>query len=54
MEDPILYLETGSQNRAFEESVLTRRLKGDGLILWQNDNTVVIGRKQNAGKKFWM
>lgn len=46
------YLETGSQdpayNLAFEEYVLSHRLEGDYLILWQNDNTVVIGRNQNT------
>lgn len=48
----ILYLETGSQNPyynlAFEEYILTHRLTGDYLLLWQNDNTIVIGRNQNA------
>ncbi len=43
----ILYLETGSTdpcvNLAVEEHVLTRRAQGDWLMLWQNDNTVVIG-----------
>lgn len=47
-----IYLETGSANPfcnlAFEEYVLSRRRSGDYLILWQNDNTVVIGRNQNA------
>ena len=46
------YLETGSQdpayNLAFEEYVLTHRMEGDYLILWQNDNTVVVGQNQNA------
>lgn len=48
----VLYLETGSQNPyynlAFEEYILTHRLTGDYLLLWQNDNTIVIGRNQNA------
>ena len=46
------YLETGSvdpaYNLAFEETVLRRRKDGDYLILWQNENTVVIGQNQNA------
>lgn len=47
-----IYLETGSvdpaYNLAFEETVLRRRRDGDYLILWQNENTVVIGQNQNA------
>lgn len=50
--EPILYLETGSQdpayNLAFEETVLCRRTGGDILILWQNADTVVVGRNQNT------
>ena len=46
------YLETGSidpaYNLAFEEYVLTHRMDGDYLILWQNDNTVVVGQNQNT------
>lgn len=46
------YLETGSvnpfYNLAFEEYVLYNCLEGDWLILWQNDNTIVIGQNQNT------
>lgn len=46
------YLQTGSTdpayNLAFEEYVLLNRREGDYLILWQNDNTVVVGQNQNA------
>lgn len=52
MEHWVTYLETGSQdpyyNLAFEEYVLARRREGDYLLLWQNDNTIVIGQNQNA------
>ena len=48
----VIYLESGSQNPfynlAFEEYVLTHRKEGDYLLLWQNDNTIVIGQNQNA------
>lgn len=46
------YLETGSQdpayNLAFEETVLRCRREGDYLLLWQNANTIVVGRNQNT------
>ena len=46
------YLETGSTdpayNLAFEEFVQTHRRSGNYLILWQNRNSVIIGRNQNA------
>ena len=52
MDMRVTYLETGSRdpfyNLAFEEYVLAHRIERDYLILWQNDNTVVIGRNQNA------
>lgn len=49
---PFYYLETGSKdpfyNLAFEEYVLTHKAEGDYLILWQNENTIVVGRNQNT------
>ena len=52
MRPQIRYLETGSldpaYNLAFEETVLRQRSRGDYLLLWQNDNTIVIGQNQNA------
>ena len=46
------YLETNSQdpayNLAFEEYVLTHCRDGNYLILWQNHNSVIIGRNQNT------
>lgn len=52
MSKTTFYLETGSTNPyynlAFEEYVLTHRTEGDYLLLWQNDNTIVIGQNQNA------
>ena len=46
------YLETGSTspyyNLAFEEWVLTNLSDEDFLILWQNDNSVIIGQNQNT------
>ena len=46
------YLETHSEdpryNLAFEQFVLENRREGDYLLLWQNANTIVIGRHQNA------
>ena len=48
----MLYLETGSvdpsYNLAFEEYVLQNWRQGDILILWQNANSVIVGRNQNA------
>lgn len=52
MERQIRYMETGSldpyYNLAFEEYVLTHRTEGDYLLLWQNDNTIVVGQNQNT------
>lgn len=52
---PIKYLETHSTdpsfNLAFEEYVLKNYTEGEILILWQNDNTVVIGQNQNAAEE---
>lgn len=52
MERTTIYLETGSldphYNLAFEEYVLCKRREGDYLLLWQNDNTVVVGQNQNT------
>ncbi len=46
------YLETGSTdpryNLAFEEYVLKNRQAGDYLLLWQNENAVILGRNQNG------
>ncbi len=48
----MLYLETGSldpaYNLAFEEYVLKNRTSGSYLMLWQNENAVIIGANQNA------
>lgn len=47
----VIYLETGSldpcYNLAFEEFVLSNRRDDDYLLLWQNENTVVVGQNQN-------
>ena len=55
MERRVFYLETGSQdpcyNLAFEEYVLLHRTDGDYLMLWQNDNTVVVGQNQNTAEE---
>ena len=52
MSEQVTYLETGSldphYNLAFEEYVLCNRREGEYLLLWQNDNTIVIGQNQNA------
>lgn len=55
MSKNVIYLETASQNPfynlAFEEFVLCHRLHRDYLILWQNDNTIVIGHNQNTAEE---
>ena len=52
MKREMRYLETGSvdpyYNLALEEYVLRHRTKGDYLLLWQNDNTIVVGQNQNT------
>lgn len=52
MEKTLTYFETGSTdpcyNLAFEEYMLLNKNDGDILMLWQNDNAVIIGRHQNA------
>ena len=51
----MIYLETGSvdpaYNLAFEEYVLSHYRSGNILILWQNDNAVIIGRNQNTAEE---
>lgn len=48
----MIYLETGSTdptyNLAYEEWVLTHLTEGEYLILWQNDNAIIIGSNQNT------
>lgn len=48
----MLYYETGktdpAYNLAFEEYLLLNRTDEDVLILWQNDNTIVVGKNQNT------
>ena len=53
--DAMLYFETNSTdpayNLAFEEYILTHFRQGSILILWQNDNAVIIGRNQNTAEE---
>ena len=53
--EPIQYFETNATdpayNLAFEEYILTHFTKGSILILWQNDNAVIIGRNQNTAEE---
>lgn len=50
-----VYLETGSTdpayNLAFEEYLLTGPQAGEYLILWQNENAVVVGQNQNTAEE---
>ncbi|MBQ8664007.1 MAG: lipoate--protein ligase [Eubacterium sp.] len=52
MKNNMIYLETHSldpyYNLAFEEYILKHKMEGDYLLLWQNENTVVIGQNQIA------
>ncbi|MDO4983922.1 MAG: lipoate--protein ligase [Eubacteriales bacterium] len=49
------YIETGRVdpcfNLAFEEYILKNKLSGDWLMLWQNENTIVVGLNQNAAEE---
>ncbi len=51
----MIYFETKSKspyyNLAFEEYVLKNKSEGDILILWQNDNTIVVGSNQNTAEE---
>ena len=51
----MFYLETDSHdpayNLAFEQYILENCPEGEFLMLWQNDNTIVLGRNQNAGSE---
>ncbi len=48
----LFYIETHSHdphyNLALEEYVLTHRKEGTYLLLWQNDNAIILGQYQNA------
>jgi len=48
----LYYIGTGSTdpyyNLAFEEHIFESRREGTYVLLWQNDNAVIIGRNQNA------
>ena len=55
MSEHVIYLETGSQdpayNLAFEEYLLKNKGEGNILMLWQNANTVVVGLNQNTAEE---
>lgn len=52
MKKSMFYLETHSTdpyyNLAFEEYILQNHMEGDFLLLWQNENTIVVGQNQNT------
>ena len=52
MDNRLFYLETHSQdpsfNLAFEEFVLQNRRTGTYLLLWQNQNSIIVGLNQNT------
>ncbi|HML20271.1 MAG TPA: hypothetical protein PKD09_01405, partial [Aggregatilinea sp.] len=52
----MIYMETGSLdptwNLAFEEYCLTELTQfPEIMLLWQNDNAIIVGRYQNAEKE---
>lgn len=51
----MIYVENSSKNPCFnlalEEYLLTGGIEDDVLLLWQNDNTVVVGRYQNTSQE---
>lgn len=51
----MIYFETHSTdpyyNLAFEEYLLANRTSGNLLLLWQNENTVVVGLNQNTAEE---
>ncbi len=53
--DSVQYFETGSNdpgyNLAFEEYVFTNFRSGNILVLWQNQDAVIVGRNQNTDEE---
>lgn len=51
MDKTVFYMQTGSvepdYNLALEEYILTSRITGSYLLLWQNDNAIILGQNQN-------
>ena len=51
MDKTVFYIQTGSvepdYNLALEEYILTHRTAGSYLLLWQNDNAIILGQNQN-------